>query len=200
MKRSRSLSLVLMGTLALGACGSENVDQNMYTFTSVGECTASGLFSEAECLDLAKSALAQAPRFSSREDCERQFGADACMGDPVQSAAVPAVNGTQIQRHSGSSWMPMMMGFMAGRFMGGGGMMQGSQGLYKNPGQTGGEGRSFRTAGGETVRPDAKGRVGNPSPQLKQSMTHNAKPSMSRAGSGSRGGFFGGSSMSGGGS
>lgn len=198
MKRSRSLSLILMGSLVLGGsgCGSENADQAMYTFTSINECVTNGLFSEAECLEFAKNALAQTPRFSSREECESQFGKDACADAAAKNGNVAGnTDGTTVQPHSGSSWMPMMMGFMAGRFMSGGGMMQNSQGLYRDPAQTQTQqpgARSFRTAGGETVRPDATGRVSNPSPRLTQSMSHNAKPAMNRSGSGARGGFLGG--------
>ena len=194
MKRSRSIPLILMGSLVLGSsgCGSDNADEAMYTFTNINECVTSGLFSEAECAEFAKSALAQSPRFSSKEECERTFGADACVDAPGQSAVAASSNGTTVGPHSGSSWMPMMMGFMAGRFMSGGAMMQGSQGLYRDSAQTQPGARTFRTAGGETIRPDAAGRVANPSPKITQSMSHNAKPAMSRSGGGSRGGFFGG--------
>ena len=212
MKRSRSLSLILMGSLVLGGsgCGSDNADEGMYTFTSINECVTSGLFSEAECAELAKNAMAQTPRFSSKEECERAFGKDACAdapNAPVVSNAGGAVaggtNSTTVRPYSGSSWMPMMMGFMAGRFMSGGSMMQGSQGLYRDPdqdrqrqasgsGSSSGFGRSFRSASGEVVRPDATGRVANPSPKITQSMAHTAKPVLGRSGGGSRGGFFSG--------
>ena len=194
MKRSRSLSLILMGSLVLGGsgCGSNNADEGMYTFTTINECVTSGLFSEEECADFAKNALAQTPRFASKEECESKFGKDACADAPGQRAAAPSANGTVVGQRSGSSWMPMMMGFMAGRFLSGGAMMQGSQGLYRDSAQTQQGARTFRTAGGETIRPDAAGRVANPSPKITQSMSHNAKPAMSRSGGGSRGGFFGG--------
>ncbi len=183
-----------MGSLVLGSsgCGSDSADEAMYTFTNINECVTSGLFSEAECAEFAKSALAQSPRFSSKEECERAFGADACVDAPGQSAVAASSNGTTVRPHSGSSWMPMMMGFMAGRFLSGGAMMQGSQGLYRDSAQTRQGARTFRTAGGETIRPDAAGRVPNPSSKITQSMSHNAKPAVGRAGGGSRGGFFGG--------
>jgi uncharacterized protein YgiB involved in biofilm formation len=208
MKRSRSLSLILMGSLALGGsgCGSDNADEGMYTFTTMEECVTSGLFSEKECLEFRNNALAQTPRFNSREECERAFG-DSCTDAPVQNAGpapvqnadlasaqnpglAPAANGTVVQQRSHSSWMPMMMGFMAGRFMSGGGMMQNSQGLYRDPS---GASRTFRTPGGLAVQTDAAGRVTNPSPRITQSMSHNAKPAVSRMGTGGRGGFAGGS-------
>jgi len=198
MKRSKTVSLILMGSMALGGagCGNEKADQQMYTFTSLNECVTSAIFSEEECKDMARDALAQSPRFNTREDCEAQFGVGACDGPAGQQST----NGTVIQQHSGGMWMPMMMGFMAGRFLGGGGMMRGSQGLYRDPGAQPTDGRAFRTAGGEQVRSDRAGRVSNPGPRLSQSMQHNAKPTMSRSGAGSRGGFSGGSSFGGGGS
>ena len=205
MKRSRSLSLILMGSLVLGGsgCGSDNADEGMYTFTTINECVTSGLFTEAECAEFAKNALAQTPRFSSREECESQFGKDACADAAAQNADVAAnTNGTMVRPYSGSSWMPMMMGFMAGRFMGAGGPMQGSQGLYRDSAAQPGSGgtQSFRTATGDTVTSDAKGRVTTPSPALKQSLSHNAKPVMTRGGSASKGGFSGGSRVTGAGS
>ena len=210
MKRSKTLSLILMGSMTLGTtgCGTDRADEGMYTFNSLDECVTSALFSEAECRELAMDAIAQTPRFTSQADCEAQFGVGACgpsgaspgadpgaaPGDP--SAAAQEQGATQVQAHSGGMWMPMMMGFMAGRFMGGGGMMQGSQGLYRDSAAAGG--RAYRTADGQSVKADPKGRVTNPSPSMKQSMTHNAKPATGRSGFGSRGGFSGGSGFGGG--
>ena len=204
MKRSKALSLILMGSITMGAsgCGTDRADEGMYTFTSMDDCVTSAIFSEAECRDLARSALAETPRFNSREECEDRFGAGACDGAPAgANSGEPGAtaDGTTVQQHSGGMWMPMMMGFMAGRFLGGGGgMMQGSQGLYRDPGANPQQGQSFRTAGGETVKPGPGGRVTNPTPRMTQSMSHNAKPVMGRSGAAARGGFSGGSSFGGG--
>ena len=192
MKRSRSLSLLLMGSIAFGAvgCSSDTIDETYAAYNSVAECVSSNVFSEQECKDLATAALSQAPTFTSREECEAQFGADACQNTPA-SSAVAQTNATSsnVQPHTQSSWMPMMMGFMAGRYLGGGSAMQGSQPLFRGDPAQGGQ--SFRTAGGETVTRDAAGTVKNPSSSMKQSVTHNAKPMMSRSGSTSSGGFGG---------
>ena len=204
-KRSKSISLLLMGTLTLGGCGSDRaeIDESFTTFTSLEQCISSGLFSDAECRDFARTALIETPRFSSQAECEGTFGAGNCQSPDAETGpvAADATNGT-IQRHSGSSWMPMMMGFMAGRYMGQSGPMQGSQGLYRDAAAKPASGgtQSFRTATGDTVTSDAKGRVSNPSPALRQSVSHNAKPMMTRSGGGSKGGFFGGSSTTGAGS
>lgn len=176
MKRSKSLSLLLMGTLAAGTSGCSRAqdEESLHAFGSVSECTSSGLFTESECMDMERSALEESPKFTSLEQCEAEYGAGACSSQ-------------QSYVHGGGVWMPMMMGFMAGRMMGNAGMMRGSQGLYKDTAASGTN--SFRTAGGDSVRADAKGRVTNPSPSLKQSVSHNAKPAAVRSGSGSKGGF-----------
>ncbi|MDR2488127.1 MAG: DUF1190 domain-containing protein [Desulfovibrio sp.] len=198
MKRSRSLSLLLMGSLALGpaGCGGDKVEEGMHAFATVDECIVSGLFSEEECAEYYTKALAQTPRFSAREECERAFG-ESCSEESSQNVvAVSGGNGTVVRQGSGASWMPMMTGFMLGRFMGGGGMMQNSQGLYRSPEerkQPQGGARVFRTRSGDLVRADSGGRVANPSPGIVQSMRHDAKPVMGRSGIGARGGFFGGS-------
>ncbi len=194
MKRSKSLSLVLMGSLVLGSsgCGSNEVPEEFATFRSVNECVTSGLFTEAECREFAQTAALEQPRFNSKEECEQKFGAGACEGPAENAAAAPAPssNGTAVQQRSGSMWMPMMMGFMAGRYMGSSGPMQGSQGLYGTPSQQPGSGtQTFRTATGDTVTSDAKGRVTSPTSAMKQSISHNAKPITGRSGSGARGGF-----------
>ena len=206
-KRSKSLSLLLMGTLALGpaGCGSDRaeVDESFTTFTSLEQCNTSGLFTEDECRDFARTALLETPQFTSQEDCEATFGVGACQSpDAVtgqESVADASTNSTQYRHHS--SWMPIMMGFMAGRYMGANGAMQGSQGLYRDTkAPQGSSTQNFRTATGESVASDAKGRVSNPSPALKQSVAHNAKPMTARSGGGSKGGFFGGSKTTGAGS
>ncbi len=195
MKRSRMLTLLLMGSLGVGGCGSDSEKEETYTFTSLDECVRSTAFSEAECRDLAATAVAETPRFASREECEAQFGKDACQDAGGETPGAVSQNGTTtiIQQHSGGMWMPMMMGFMAGRFMGGGSMMRGSQGLYRDPAAPG----TFRTAGGESVRPDASGRV-KPTQSMTRAMSYRAKPVMSRSGVGRSGGFFGGSRFGGG--
>ena len=192
MKRSKGISLILMGSLSLAGagCGSEKTEQEgMYTFSSLNECVSSGIFDEAQCKQMAADAVAQAPRFSSREECEAQFGVEACVHADQQ-------NGTTVRQNSGSMWMPMLAGFMAGRFMGSSGMMQGAQGLYRDPAANPAQGPSYRTAAGDTIKPGPGGKVANPSPRIVQSMQHNAKPVVSRSGSGSRGGFSGGAKAS----
>ena len=216
MKRSASLSLVLMGSLSLGlaGCGDEPVKEEFQTFNSVGDCVRSGEFTLQQCQTMADDAKKQAPKFASKEECEKAFGIGAC--ETGQVAAAPAdkapQNGTtsltdSSYRSSGSSWMPLMAGYMMGRFMSGGTAMQGAQPLFRGPEQQPQQGttgttttsyaRTYRTAGGETVRTDSTGRVSNPSPAVRQSFAQSAKPFNARTMTTSKGGF-GGSSKFGG--
>ncbi len=175
MKRSRSLSLIVMGTLALSAsgCGEQKIEEELHAFSSISECVSSGAFTETECYDFARQAVAQSPSFTSKAECEAQFGEGNCEASSSSSGRSP--------------WMPILAGYMAGRFLSGGSMMQNSQGLYRDRSGA----NAFRTANGEGVKTDARGRVTNPSTRLTQSMSHNAKPAVARGGSGSRGGFSG---------
>lgn len=201
MKRSKSLTLVLMGSVAFGGvgCSSNTVEESFDAYTSVEECVRSNVYSEEECKNLAMDAILQNPTFASQEECEAQFGAAACQNVPAELATLKEAQAgaegttgtsTEVQPKTTSSWMPMMMGFMAGRYMAGGSAMQGSQPLYGNQTAAGGA-QTFRTAGGETVMRDASGKVSNPSPAMKQSVSHKAKPMTSRTGTGSKGGFSG---------
>lgn len=213
MKRSRSLSIMLMSSLSLGlaGCGDEPVKEEFQTFNSLGDCVQSGEFTAQQCQSMADEARKQTPKFASKEECEKAFGVGACEteqtaaasqgGEPTQGGATLS-DGTY---RSGSSWMPLMAGYMMGRYMSGGTAMQGAQPLFRGPeqqqqgaaGTTTTTSRIYRTAGGETVRTDPSGRVANPSSSIRQGFAQSAKPFNARTMTTSRGGF-GGSSKFGG--
>ena len=198
-KSSKSLSLVLMGslTVALGGCGSEETTEEFRAYQSIDECINEQIFSQQECRDMALAAVRQNPQFTDKAECEREFGEGNCT-EPQ------SVQGER----QGSSWMPLIAGYMVGRYLGGSGMMQGSQPLYRQPqaaspqqGGTaarasGGFGNSFRTLGGGNIQADGKGLVSNPPQGVRQGFAKTAKPYAGRVGGGSRGGFAGGSSGS----
>ena len=194
-KGSKSLSLVLMGslTMAMGGCASEETTEEFRAYQSIDECVKEQIFSQQECQDMAVAAVRQNPQFADKAECEREFGEGNC-GQPEQK-----VQGEQRQ---GSSWMPLIAGYMMGRYLGGSGMMQGAQPLYKQPQaapQQGAAARTsggFRTLGGAAVQTDGKGKVTNASQTMRQGFAKTAKPYAGRTGSGSRGGFAGGSSGS----
>lgn len=105
MKRSRKLSLVLMGTILsanLTACGEETKEE-VSIFKNQQECIQGG-FTAEQCAKMEADAKANSPKFSKREECEAEFGKEMCSG------------GTD---SSGSFWMPALMGFMVGNMLGG---------------------------------------------------------------------------------
>jgi uncharacterized protein YgiB involved in biofilm formation len=135
-KDSKSLSLLLMGslTVALGGCGSDEPSEEFRTYSSIDECVNEKLFTPNECRELAIAAVKQNPKFSSVEECEKEFGAGQCQAYEDKSTAANESGQTR------SSWMPLIAGYMAGRYLGGGGMMQKrAQPLYPQPGQQPGQ-------------------------------------------------------------
>lgn len=183
-KSSKRLSLVLMGSLGLGVggCSSEPAfEEEFITFDTVNQCVEHGGFTATECSEMAADAIRQSPTFETLAECEQNFGEGNC--------AEPQYAQNDPQRRS--MWMPLMAGYMMGRYMNGNQAMYGAQPLYKDPAAQGGA-RSFRTAGGATVAPDAAGRVANPGSNIRQGFNHTAKPMAVRTGTtGSRGGFAG---------
>lgn len=121
MKRSRRISLVLMGTATIALAACDDTEQ-AGVFSSVEECKASGIYTEEHCnssLDEAKKQHAKvAPKFSTLEDCEAEFGPGRC-SSPHGSQAVQQGGG------SGSFWMPLMMGYLVGK------ALNNSQPLYR---------------------------------------------------------------------
>ena len=94
-KCPKSLSLVLMTSLALGGlgCSSEPEAQQteeFRTFSTVGECIRSGAFTDAQCEEEFKQALTQTPKFTSLADCEQAFGAGNCGDNPLGQAVSSA--------------------------------------------------------------------------------------------------------------
>ena len=184
-KRSGKVALVAMGmgvsAFALTGC-EEKVDA--FQFASVDECIVSGVFEEAQCNERFATAAKEhdrvAPRYRSQADCEAEHGAAACAPregqDQNQSTASAGGSGL---------WMPLMIGWMMGRTLGG---PVATQPLYGSS-----KAGMARTATGATV--DAKkGPV-----SVAKSAT--ARPSagrvMSRGGFGRTGGSVGSRSFGG---
>ena len=205
-KSTKSLSLVLMGslTVALGGCASEP-EEAFQAYNSIDQCIKEQIFSEQECRDSAVAAAQQNPLFANQAECEREFGTGNCQTSP-QSNPQAGSSDEQVagSGERGSSWMPLMAGYMMGRYLSGGSFMQGSQPLYKQnapagaqPGAaagartSGGFGNSFRTAGGASIQTDAAGKVASPPQAVRQGFAKSAKPYAGRSGIGSRGGFAG---------
>ena len=124
LKRSRILhvgSLMATASFTLAACGSppERVAQapegdwntpaaqTETAYRTVEECTASGAGTASECEAAYAAAAKDAPQFASQQECEQNWGEGQC--EQRKEA-----NGTSV-------FMPMMMGFLLGRMLSGGG-------------------------------------------------------------------------------
>ena len=122
VKRSKTARLIMMvpaASLVLTGCGEKPVD--VQVFNTPDECAAyynppeqcQAAFNEAAALH-----PQVAPRYSSKQECETDFGNGQC-----ETAPVIARNPEQQQNQQSSGYfMPMMMGFMAGQMFNRGGM------------------------------------------------------------------------------
>jgi uncharacterized protein YgiB involved in biofilm formation len=101
MKRSMSVSLVLMGSAVLGLTGCKPKAES---YPSVEACEAAAKHTDQECRDGFAAAQreheASARHYQTREECIAAFGIDGCE-----------------ERHAeggGSFFMPLMLGYMLG--------------------------------------------------------------------------------------
>ena len=109
MKRSRSIQLVLMGTvpLLLAACdhpSPTSAPQTTVAYQGLTQCISDGKVSADICekayADAVQAHYRDGPRFDSLSDCEAQYGYDRC---------------NHVQTASGGWFMPALAGFMVGR-------------------------------------------------------------------------------------
>jgi uncharacterized protein YgiB involved in biofilm formation len=137
MKRSRSINLVLVGSvslLALTACDQSDVLSESSFFKDEAACAAQNNADACRqaLVDARQAHLKSAPQFANREECEAQFGESNCMNS--KELQVPTANAqpsasptgtpetapsTQSASMGGGWFMPLMMGYMMGRTAGG---------------------------------------------------------------------------------
>jgi len=132
---------VLMGGASLSACSSES-EVDSFVYGSAAECMQNGVYDQAKCEGDYKQALAYhvetAPAYTSRADCEAEFGAGKCEENATltTTTAANAEQGQQqVQSSMGSFFMPMMMGYMMGSMFSNGKQMP-PQALYRQNGQS----------------------------------------------------------------
>ncbi|WP_370155190.1 DUF1190 domain-containing protein [Ferrovibrio sp.] len=159
-RKSRVIRLALMGTVGLvGLTGCEEKDPlaGQDVIRDQAECSskADPDACRMALADAREAHLRSAPRFASLTDCEDRFGLGNC-GTPQQvlagndafRAAQPAAGTApqsatpqqtapqeQTAQGSGSLFMPMLMGYMLGRGLGGTSPWA-AQPLYRDPGNT----------------------------------------------------------------
>src|SRR5690554_1932991 len=114
MKRSKKAALILMvpaTTLMLAGCGEKPTEA--VVFSKPEECaTYMTQASVEQCMADFQAAQALhpqvAPKYANKTECEADFGSGNCETAPQQHA-------------SGSFFMPLMMGYMAGQMFNRGG-------------------------------------------------------------------------------
>lgn len=122
MKRSKKVALMLMvptTTMMLAGCGEDPAEA--VVFSSPEECASLVTSTSADqCYADYRAAQALhpqvAPKYLNKAECENDFGSGQCEAAPQQHA-------------SGSFFMPMMMGYMAGQ------MFNRQGGAMPNPAQ-----------------------------------------------------------------
>lgn len=108
MKRSRAIRLALMGggALALAGCAQEPQEE-VAVFRDYDDCTADDALDDALCWRAAERAgevhETAAPRYTSLDACEDDFGPGACDG---------------YRDEGGGFFVPAFVGFMLGRAIG----------------------------------------------------------------------------------
>ena len=139
MKRWNSIFVVMMmgvSAIALSSCEEAKVDAAVYD--SVKQCIKDPGVPREECEQSYKEARTQhaavAPKYSSEVDCRADFGVGKCEQAPYQTSS------------GGSVFMPLMMGYMMGSFIGGRRSMM-SQPLYRSADSP----KTFRTADNRNV-------------------------------------------------
>jgi uncharacterized protein YgiB involved in biofilm formation len=143
MKRSRSIRLVLLGStglLALVGCDQQDPLARSDFFTNEQQCEQANDASACRqaLMDAQQQHQKTAPAFASREACEAKFGADNCQetNQTPSPEQVQTASGEQPQQtaQSGGSWfLPVMLGYMMGRTMGGPGFVPPQAGTQAPP-------------------------------------------------------------------
>jgi uncharacterized protein YgiB involved in biofilm formation len=137
MRKLRPLLLASVAAIALAACEDSNdlASQFIRDEASCASTDNPGACRQA-LLDAREAHGRTAPAFASLSACEDRFGAANCQ--PLAAAPAPeqlAAAGTetreaqQVQQAGGSFFMPMLMGYMMGRMMGG---AMAAQPLYRD--------------------------------------------------------------------
>jgi uncharacterized protein YgiB involved in biofilm formation len=178
MKRWSSISVAMLASvslIALSACEEPTVEAAV--FEGLQQCLDNPDMDPDQCRDNFSAARTQhaavAPKYSSAQDCQADFGAERCEKAPYQTSG------------GGSVFMPLMMGYMMGSMLGGRGGVA-AQPLYRSAGDS----KSFRTADNKNVgSKTGRTRVANSAASRPSAKTSTIK----RGGFGRSGGRFGSS-------
>ena len=137
--RLAPVAVAVSAVFILSAC--EESDETVSLYTNAQDCSQANPSQAEQCTLAYNNALQEAaktaPKYATQADCIAEFGESMCTQAPAQAgiAGTSSTSGeqtAQAQSGGGSMWMPLMMGYMMGRMMGGGAA---SQPLFssKNP-------------------------------------------------------------------
>lgn len=127
--RLAPVALAIGAVLALAGC--EQSDQTVSLYKNADECSQANPGMGDKCTQSYNNALKEAektaPKYATREDCIADFGEAACTQSNASSTATAnnqpvaqaGTGTTEASAQGGSSWMPLMAGYMMGRMMGG---------------------------------------------------------------------------------
>jgi len=140
MKRSKSLKIALMGVSVLAMTACDQPNEVAAIFEDVDQCAQHEGMDRDQCradFQVAEEEhIRTAPKYTSIADCQADFGAEQCQQAPMQTSS------------GGSVFMPLMMGYMMGSMMSGGGRSNvATQPLYRSKDDP----KSFRTADNQKV-------------------------------------------------
>ena len=104
MKRSMSVSLLLMGTAALTGCGQK--EETVQIYKDVDACIAGEVFSAAECRSQFAAAETEreqnAPAYETAANCEKDYGVNKCQ--PT----------TSLHQAGTGHFIPLLAGYIVG--------------------------------------------------------------------------------------
>lgn len=181
-KRSRNVSLAIMGAAAFGLAGCKSDETDARAFPDEASCVAAAqqgslFFNEQDCkiafAEAAENHLETAPRYDSLAVCEEQHGQGNCGGDPT----------AQQGGGGGSIFMPLMMGYLMGSMLSGG-----NRGVISQPLSRTANG-GFATPAGDTRLATNNGAGKMSASAFTKAPATVGKPPMTRAQVAQRGGF-----------
>ena len=158
--RLAPVAVAVSAVFMLSAC--EESDETVSLYTNAQDCSQANPSQAEQCTIAYNNALQEAaktaPKYATQADCIAEFGESMCTQAPAQAgiAGTSSTEGEQTAQaqSGGSMWMPLMMGYMMGRMMGG---SAASQPLFSSKNPASPANGKFVDATGKSYGPAAAG-------------------------------------------